>query len=129
MTTSRRTVIGWTGAAGAATALGACSGSDGTSGEETGEGVRVPVADVPESGGLVQDRVVVTQPEAGTYAAFDVRCPHQGCAVDEVTTEGIVCPCHGSRFDLTDGSVLAGPATEGLTRRSATVDGADVVVS
>lgn len=131
MTTTRRTAMS-VAAAGGTLALTACGGSEGSppAGESSGAaGVRVPVADVPEGGGLVRDRVVVTQPSAGTFKAFDATCPHQGCAVDKVTTEAIICPCHGSQFDPTDGSVTQGPATEGLKAMTATVEGADVAVS
>lgn len=124
--TSRRAVV--VGAAGGGVLLASgCGGGDepatGTGGE-----VRVPTADVPEGGGVVVGRVVVTQPSAGSYRAFDATCPHQGCAVGDVTSEAIVCPCHGSTFDPESGAVTAGPATSGLTARTATVDGADVVV-
>lgn len=124
MTTTRRTAICLTAACvGGVGALGACSSK-----EETA-GARIATSDVPEGGGVVRDGVVVTQPRPGEFKAFDVRCPHQGCAVDQVTAEAIVCPCHGSQFALTDGSVTHGPATTGLTARTATVDGADVVIS
>lgn len=133
MTTTRRTAMS-VAAAGGTLALTACGGDEGSpaAGESSGApaaGVRVPVADVPEGGGLVRDRVVVTQPTAGSFKAFDATCPHQGCAVDKVTTEAIICPCHGSQFDPTDGSVTQGPATEGLKAMTATVEGADVAVS
>lgn len=135
MTTTRRTAL-TIAAAGSAVALSACGGDEGGSGgsgaggsASSGDGVSVAAADIPEGGGLVDGRVVVTQPSAGEFKAFDGTCPHQGCAVTRVTTEAIVCPCHGSEFDLTDGSVLKGPATEGLTARTATVDGDHVTVS
>lgn len=132
MTTTRRHALGAVAAAGSVVALAACGdGSDSAGGESGGaaDEVQVPVADVPEGGGVVRDRVVVTQPEADEYLAFDARCPHQGCSVSEVTTTAIICPCHGSEFDPSSGEVTKGPATEGLAKRTATVEGEQIVVS
>jgi 3-phenylpropionate/trans-cinnamate dioxygenase ferredoxin component len=41
------------------------------------------------------------------YAADD-HCPHMGSRLSHGTLEGtiVVCPRHGSRFDLSDGSVV-----------------------
>jgi Rieske Fe-S protein len=43
-------------------------------------------ADIPVGGGTVfkDEKVVVTQPEAGTFEAFTAVCTHQGCIVKEV---------------------------------------------
>jgi nitrite reductase/ring-hydroxylating ferredoxin subunit len=48
----------------------------------------------------------------GLHALHD-RCSHRGCPLSggEIDGEVITCPCHGSRFDLRDGSVQRGPAT------------------
>ncbi|WP_114201918.1 Rieske (2Fe-2S) protein [Janibacter anophelis] len=124
MTTTRRNAICLVACAGGAATIAGCSSE-----EEPAAEFRIPTSEVPEGGGLVRDGVVITQPTAGDFHAFDARCPHQGCAVDEVTAEAISCPCHGSRFAPADGSVVQGPATQGLSARTATVDGADVVVS
>lgn len=46
--------------------------------------------------------------------AISNRCSHRGCSLHEgeFTAEGtVVCPCHGSTFDLHDGALLHGPAT------------------
>ena len=89
----------------------------------------VAASDVPVGGGrvLAEQGVVVTQPEAGTFAAFGAVCPHQGCLVDQVTDAGITCPCHGSVFALADGAPLEGPATSGLEPRQVSVAGDRVV--
>lgn len=128
MTIKRRTALGAAATIPGVTVLTACGGDEQGGGSDGGP-VRVPVADVPEGGGVVQGEVVVTQPEPGTYEAFDATCPHQGCAVNEVTEQEITCPCHGSTFDTADGEVVQGPATSGLTRMKATVEGDEVVVS
>jgi len=49
----------------------------------------------------------------GAYHALHDRCSHRGCLLSsgEVEGESITCPCHGSRFDLRDGSIERGPAT------------------
>jgi thiosulfate dehydrogenase [quinone] large subunit len=68
---------------------------------------------VPRTG----DPGVVVQPVAGTFAAFDVVCPHQGCVVAYSTSAAkFICPCHGSQFNGKTGAVENGPATSGLGR-------------
>jgi Rieske Fe-S protein len=81
--------------------------------------VGLAATEVPVGGGIVlaDQGAVVTQPVAGTFAAFGTTCPHQGCSVNAVTDGTINCPCHGSRFHLADGSVAHGPAERGLTPR------------
>ena len=80
--------------------------------------------DVPVGGGKVyeQQRVVVTQPVQGTFHAFSAICTHQGCTVAAVDGGTINCPCHGSRFDSSDGSVVRGPAQEPLARLGVVVE-------
>jgi thiosulfate dehydrogenase (quinone) large subunit len=62
------------------------------------------------------DPAVVVQPAAGTFAAFDAICPHEGCTVAYNAPAGLfICPCHGSRFNGETGALVQGPATRGLT--------------
>ena len=48
----------------------------------------------------------------GRICAIAATCSHLGGPLDEGEREGdtVVCPWHGSRFDLCDGSVVDGPA-------------------
>jgi cytochrome b6-f complex iron-sulfur subunit len=48
----------------------------------------------------------------GAFAAMDATCTHLGCPLG-VDDEGVVCPCHASRFGL-DGAVLSPPAAAPL---------------
>lgn len=88
----------------------------------------IALADIPVGGGVVvaEPPVVLTQPTAGEVKAFTSICPHQGCLVSEVSNNEIYCPCHGSKFSSLDGSVIAGPAIEGLATAAVTVDGTNV---
>lgn len=88
-----------------------------------------PAADVPVGGGTIYrtERVVVTQPSAGTYEAFSAVCTHAGCLVTSVAENLIHCDCHGSSFSASDGAVVQGPATTPLPRVELTVQGADLV--
>jgi nitrite reductase/ring-hydroxylating ferredoxin subunit len=68
-----------------------------------GQPVRVVVDDTP---------VLLLRDGERIFAIHD-RCSHRGCSLSDGTLEGedIVCACHGSRFDLRNGAVKAGPAT------------------
>ncbi|HWJ68218.1 MAG TPA: Rieske (2Fe-2S) protein [Nocardioides sp.] len=91
----------------------------------------VATADVPVGGGVVlgPDEIVVTQPVAGEFKAFTAICTHQGCLVASVSDGRIQCPCHGSSFDIADGSVTGGPAPAPLAAVAVTVKGDKVVAS
>ncbi|MGQ4515925.1 Rieske 2Fe-2S domain-containing protein [Streptomyces sp. DW26H14] len=56
------------------------------------------------------DKVVVYCPAKGSYKGFSAVCTHQGCVLTEIVGTTGECPCHGSRFDVTTGKVVQGPA-------------------
>ena len=62
------------------------------------------------------DRVIVVT-EQGMVAVFSSACPHLGCRINRMESgvqgNQIVCPCHGSRFNLR-GELIHGPAERGL---------------
>lgn len=139
--TARRTVL----AAGAAVALAggtltACGGEDKGPRSEPGS-PSTPQAAAPSSpapatgkallkssavpvgGGTIlkDEKLVVTQPTAGSFRCFTAVCTHQGCLVNKVVDGTIDCPCHGSKFQITDGAVTHGPATRPLAEKQITV--------
>ena len=91
--------------------------------QATGE-VLGKAADIPVGGGKVfaNQKMVVTQPSAGQFKGFSAVCTHQGCLVDAVTDGTINCPCHASKFKVTDGSVTAGPAPTPLAAMDVSVN-------
>ncbi|MFD7964026.1 Rieske (2Fe-2S) protein [Streptomyces zaomyceticus] len=116
---ARRTVVAAAGGAGLAMALTACGGGgDGGTADGAAEegGTLARTGDIPVGGGkiLADKGMVITQPKAGEFKAFSSKCTHQGCAVSSIKDGAIVCPCHQSHFDISDGSVKSGPATAPL---------------
>jgi Rieske Fe-S protein len=87
--------------------------------------------EIPVGGGKIFDaeRIVVTQPARGTYRAFSAVCTHVGCLLNQVADGTIDCPCHGSRFRITNGSVVTGPAPAPLPeKRIANVRGTIILL-
>jgi Rieske Fe-S protein len=135
--TTRRTVLGAGAGVTASAALAACgTAAPPTSASNPGGGASpspvsgIPTSEVPVDGGkvLVDARVVITQPQQGTFKAFDAICPHAGCEVTDIVKNVIYCPCHGSTFDATTGAHIAGPSPRGLTPLSVTVSGSTISV-
>jgi Rieske Fe-S protein len=89
-----------------------------------------PAGEIPVGGGMIfrAARVVVTQPTRGQYHAFSAICTHVGCIVNQVTSGTIDCPCHGSRFKITDGAVVAGPAPSPLPEKQIKIVDGKVVL-
>ena len=88
-------------------------------------------ADIPVGGGVAYTaaKVVVTQPAKGVYKGFSAVCTHVGCVCNQVAGGTINCPCHGSKFKITDGSVVAGPAPAPLPAVPVTVSDGKVLMA
>ncbi|MFI6315898.1 Rieske (2Fe-2S) protein [Nonomuraea sp. NPDC050556] len=146
--TTRRAVVFGAGGAGLAAVLTACSGYGGQPATEAtvedqpqadattkapkkkgGGGKKLAATgDIPSGGGKVfeGEKVVVTQPADGQFKCFTAICTHQGCTVASVSGGTINCPCHGSKYNIADGSVANGPATKGLAEKKIKVDGDEI---
>ncbi|WP_116210546.1 Rieske (2Fe-2S) protein [Streptomyces olivoreticuli] len=140
---SRRTVVAAAGASGLVAALAACGSGDkkstpapaspetpaapgaSTAPSSAAAGALARTGDIPEGGGKVfaDRKVVVTQPVKGEFKAFSAICTHEGCVVRDVSGGTINCPCHGSKFSASDGSVRHGPAQRPLPAERVTVQG------
>jgi len=99
-----------------------------TSGTATAATAVAATSQIPDGGGKIIDaeRIVITQPQSGTFKAFSAICTHEGCFVNRVSDGTIDCPCHGSKFSITDGSVVHGPATKPLPRIAINVEGTSI---
>lgn len=64
------------------------------------------------------------------FYACGARCAHMGGPLDEGRLEGkvVTCPWHGSKFDVTDGKVIRGPAGAPIPTYKVEVKGDDVFV-
>lgn len=128
---SRRIVFQGLGALGVAAALAGCGGA-GSGGEPPASGTALATtSEVPVGGGIVlpDANIVLTQPTEGSFLGFSTTCTHTGTAVNEVDGTEIVCPNHGSRFSIEDGSAVQGPASAPLAAIAVDVDGDKIVLA
>ena len=65
--------------------------------------------------GLDGAPILIVRDSLRRYHALSMQCTHEGCPVNRPVNGVIVCPCHGSEYDL-EGRVLKGPAQLPLAR-------------
>ena len=108
---------------------GAAAGGSSGAAASSGPVVLAKTTDIPVGGGkiLTDKKIVITEPQSGTFKAFTAVCTHQGCIVDSVSGGTINCPCHGSKFSIANGSVVNGPAPSPLAPVSIEVQGTSIV--
>jgi nitrite reductase/ring-hydroxylating ferredoxin subunit len=77
----------------------------------------VKTSEVPVGGGVQVEELLIAQPQRGVFKAFDATCPHQGIEVDAPIggADHFLCPGHNSKFRLSDGGRISGPAPRGLS--------------
>jgi Rieske Fe-S protein len=122
---------GGTGSSGASGSSGSgSSGSSGSGGSSSGGTALAKTSEIPEGGGKIfaAEKVVVTQPASGQFKCFSAICTHLGCTVAEVKDGTIDCPCHGSKYRISDGHVVGGPAPAPLPAKKITVSGGEITL-
>ncbi|GAA1285816.1 MULTISPECIES: QcrA and Rieske domain-containing protein [Brachybacterium] len=87
----------------------------------------VSLDDVPENESTLvnfggeQPFVLLVRGTGEDITAYSGYCTHNGCALSQKQDE-LDCPCHGSKFDSSNGEVLVGPATRQLPEVSVVVE-------
>jgi cytochrome b6-f complex iron-sulfur subunit len=72
---------------------------------------------------VASDSLALGRDAQGVYA-MTLICPHANCDMSSqgsVSASGVLCNCHGSRFDA-NGAVLQGPAQTALEHYLVTID-------
>jgi len=66
----------------------------------------------------------------GSYWAIDDTCPHRGGPLSEgeVKGEEVICPWHGSEFNIKTGEVLRPPARGGVKSYKVQVEGSIIKI-
>jgi cytochrome b6-f complex iron-sulfur subunit len=106
----------------------------GTTPAQPGGNALASAAQVPVGGGTIVNGpdgtpIVIVQPTAGEFKAYDARCTHMGTTVDAPQNGVMTCPNHGSRFNATDGSVANGPAGSPLKSVNIAVNGDSITLA
>ena len=75
------------------------------------------------------ESIVVANVEARLYAFNDI-CTHIGCSLYEGSLDGttVICPCHGSEFDVTTGTVMRGPARDPIKTYAVQIVGEELQI-
>jgi Rieske Fe-S protein len=109
-------------------------GNTGSSPSAGGGSALAKTSQVPVGGGVVVTgsdgkKIVIAQPTAGQFKAYDATCTHQGTIVGAPQNGTMTCPNHGSQFSAADGSATKGPATAPLKAVNVTVSGDSIVLA
>lgn len=78
----------------------------------------------------VQDQKVTVARVGGAYHAFHDVCTHMQCPLSKGFLRGniVVCPCHVSEFDITNGHVVKGPAEKPVRSYPVRIEGGSIQV-
>jgi len=138
--TSRRDLLEYGVAAIVASACGGCSLSGSRQpdavAQQTEGALRLSEQDsetlLKSEGSLLtkgaNDKILVVHRSDGGLFAVSAGCTHMGCDVNFDKDLGrLVCPCHGSEFDL-EGQNLKGPAKRPLKRYTVRTENSQVVI-
>src|SRR5215470_17065419 len=90
--------------------------------DELAPGAKKPV--------LIGEEHILLMNVGGSYYAVDAICTHAYALLSKGQLYGdeIVCPLHGSTFNIRTGAVLSPPASKSLTRYEVRVEGNDILV-
>ncbi|MBC7274740.1 Rieske (2Fe-2S) protein [Streptomyces broussonetiae] len=74
-----------------------------------------------------EHNVVVGRAEDGTLKAYSTICTHAQCAANKLEGTRLICPCHGSEFDVVTGEAVVPPATQPLQELPVKAEGGRII--
>ncbi|MEU3250401.1 Rieske (2Fe-2S) protein [Streptomyces sp. NPDC006997] len=74
-----------------------------------------------------EHNVVVGRSGDGALKAYSTICTHQQCAANKLEGTRLICPCHGSEFDVLTGEAVVPPATRPLQELPVRAEGGKIV--
>ncbi len=79
----------------------------------------------------VNDQKILLANVNGNYYAIGDVCMHRGCQLSKGKLEGekVICPCHGSTYDLKTGNFLKGPTKKGEPKYDLKVENDDIMIN
>jgi Rieske Fe-S protein len=96
-------------------------------GTPVGGGVSVTIdaaSPLASAGGLAlvqsaRGSFLVARAAGDVFNVFTAICTHEGCTITNFSGDRFACPCHGSQYSTSAGTVLQGPAQRALQRFTA----------
>src|SRR3989344_3168751 len=78
----------------------------------------------------IEGKHIAVANNEGNFFAFDASCTHAQCSLAGGFLDGytLTCYCHGAQFDVSNGDVLAAPATQSLNTYPVKIEGEDILV-
>lgn len=82
-------------------------------------------------GVAVNDQKILLANLNGNYYALSDKCMHRGCQLSkgQLVGETVVCPCHGSTYDLKTGNFLKGPTKKPEPKYELKVEKNDIMIN
>jgi len=80
---------------------------------------------------VLNDQKILLANVNGNYYAIGDVCTHRGCQLSKgkLVGETVVCPCHGSTFDLKTGNFTKGPTKKPEPKYELKVENNDIMIS
>lgn len=80
---------------------------------------------------IVNDKKILLANVNGNYYAIGDKCMHRGCQLSKGKLEGetVICPCHGSTYDLKTGNFLKGPTKKPEPAYELKVENNDIMIN
>ncbi len=83
--------------------------------------VKIPLSSIPEGITFRNEMIIIRS--SNKFSIFSSKCSHLGCKINHEVNGKIVCPCHGSEFNLS-GQAVKGPAFKSLAKLDFEIDSA-----
>ena len=79
----------------------------------------------------INDQKILLANLNGAYYAIGDKCMHRGCQLSKGKLQGetVVCPCHGSTYDLKTGNFVKGPTKKPEPAYELKVENNDIMIN